>query len=91
METSAQRTLREESYAKRRKWSRTDTARFLNDRSATCWALMRRRRGNWPREPGFFGRWLQVNEPKIFLRAHKLLASARTEQLREKLVPSDLL
>lgn len=87
MDTPKQRA---EAY-RRRVWSRTDSARFLSARSPTCWALIRRRPGNWPREPAQFGYWLQINEPKIFDRAHQKLAAARTAELREKLVPSDLL
>lgn len=68
-------------------WSRSDSERWLNDRSEALVAWLRRR------EPSFIhvhsrraGRWIRSNRKALFDRAHlKLAACGSDEQAREKL------
>lgn len=80
------------SWERRRKWSRTDTARHLNDRSAPLIALFRRE------HPAMnlthtrqFGYWLKDAAPALFDRAHTRLAAAPDDAARDRLLPTELL
>lgn len=81
-----------DAWARRRKWSRTDTARHLNDRSEPLIAYFRRR------QPSAiiphcrqFGYWLKLHSPAAFDRAHQRLASAADDSVRDRLLPTELL
>lgn len=80
------------AWATRRRWSRTDTARHLDDRSEPLLALYRRR---FPREPiphtHRFGYWLREHAPVLFDRAHTALAAAPDDPTRDRLLPTELL
>lgn len=71
-------------------WTRTDTARHLNDRSEAILALLRRRPGQWPKHTHQVGYWLKEHAPALFDRAHATLAAATLDPARERLLPSDL-
>lgn len=78
-------------WTKRRTWSRTDTARWLSDRSETVLALLRRRPGQWPKHTRQIGYWLKNNATNFFERAHDALAAVETDTERERLLASDVL
>ena len=78
------------SWAKIRPWSRTDSARWLNDRSAPVLAWLRRRAGHWPAHSAQIGYWLKENQPSMFAGVHTALA-ALSDEGRERAIPSDLL
>lgn len=76
------------AWAKRRPaWTRTDTARWLNARSASVLAWVRRKdQAGAPGHSNQMGRWLQEYRTNDFSRAHQRLALCGTdEQAREKL------
>lgn len=67
-------------------WTRNDTARWLNERSAGLLAYVRRARPERaPSHSKAMGRWLLEAEPKLFDRAHARLHAARTDETREKM------
>lgn len=67
-------------------WTRNDTARWLNERSAGLLAFVRRARPERaPSHSKAMGRWLLESEPALFNRAHDRLGAARTNDAREKL------
>lgn len=67
-------------------WTRNDTARWLNDRSAGLLAYVRRVRPEQaPTHSKAMGRWLLESEPALFNRAHARLGAAKTNAAREKL------
>lgn len=79
-------------YAKHvRKWSRTDTERWISERSATGLALLRRRAGTWPAQAKQLGLWLRQHQPKVFDRAHAALAAAPDDARREQMTPAEIL
>jgi hypothetical protein len=57
-------------------WSRNETIRWLNERSAGVLAWLRRRDTGAPARSEAMGRWLQEKRPEVFRRAHTRLASA---------------
>lgn len=77
-------------WEKIRRWSRTDSARWVNDRSASVLAWLRRRSGEWPAHSAQMGYWLKENSPAIFDRIHTTLAGLSPES-REQTLPGDLL
>lgn len=81
----------QDAYARRRVWSRTDTARWLCDRSAPVLALLRRRPGAWPAHSRSLGYWLKENAPDLFAAAHTALLAARDDTAREALLPKNVL
>jgi hypothetical protein len=87
---SSARAALEQAWQRRRPWSRTDTARFLDDRSEPLLALLRRRPGEWPKHSRQFGQWLRTNQTRIFDRAHRLLAGQKDDAARERMIPSEL-
>lgn len=78
-------------WLRRRTWSRTDTSRWLNDRSPTVLAWLRRRSGAWPDELDQSGYWLRVHHPIIFNAAHTRLAREKTDAAREQIHVGDVL
>jgi hypothetical protein len=75
----------QEAWTKRRPaWSRDETARWLNDRSETLLALLRRRdAANAPSHSRNMGWWLQSHDKELFARAHAKLLGHKGP--REKL------
>lgn len=71
-----------------RKWSRTDTARWLDDRNEAVLAALRRRPGAWPHVRSI-GYWLKDHAPEVFDRVHARLAKAG-EAGAEKLFPMEV-
>lgn len=80
------------AWERRKKWSRTDTARHLNDRSEPLLALYRRRQpAQVVGHSRQFGYWLKEHAPAVFDRAHARLAELPDDAAREALLPTDLL
>lgn len=79
------------AYERRRTWSRTDSARWLNDRSAPVLALLRRRQGQWPAHSRSLGYWLKEHTPDLFLSAHAVLAAEKNDDARDALLPQQVL
>jgi len=77
-------------WEKIKKWSRTDSARWVNDRSAAALAWLRRRAGQWPAHSAQMGYWLRDNNPALFDQIHTTLAGLSPEG-REQSHPGDLL
>lgn len=73
------------------RWSRTDTARWLNDRAPAVLAWLRRRQGDWPLENERIGYWLNLYSRRVFDRAHARLTAGRNDEERELLLPSEVL
>lgn len=78
-------------WEKRRRWSRTDTTRWLNDRSPAVLAWLRRRPGSWPAHSKQVGEWIKEYTPRVFDRAHDRLAAAPDDLARENLLPRETL
>lgn len=79
---------RQAMWARRRPaWTRTDTVRWLNDRSAAVLALLRRAdAAAAPVYSSSMGRWLKDNSAALFQRAHERLAQpGRNERARQAL------
>lgn len=73
------------AWAKRRPWTRTDTVRWIDDRSESALAWLRRRAGTWPLHSKKFGSWLKEHEPRRFDAAHRILTNTRTDAARDAL------
>jgi len=82
---------RVEQYQRRRRWSRTDSARWLNDRSPAILAWLRRGPGDWPHRTDEAGYWLKEKKPSLFDAAHNRLAHESTDSARDALHVGDLL
>lgn len=81
-----------QAWARRRPpWTRTDTARWLNDRSEQVLAWLRRRRPRAPQHSRQMGYWVKENEPHVFSRVHEQLAACATNNDRERLLTSEVL
>lgn len=80
----------EKAWEKRRKWTRTFTARLLNERQATVLAFLRRMPGKWPQRSENIGFWLQRYTPALFAQLHERLAALPDEAAREALPVSEL-
>ena len=79
------------AWAKRRPaWTRTDTARWLNERSEQVLAWLRRKSTRAPGHSRQMGYWVKDNEPVVFDRAHARL-SATLRQDREQLLTGEVL
>ena len=78
------------SYSRRRKWGRTDSQRWLDDRSAAVMAWLRRNPGSWPTNIEQAGAWLKDRHIALFDRAHAQLAGAADETKRAALHVGDL-
>lgn len=72
-------------------WTRTDTARWLNERSEPVLAWLRRRAARSPSHSRQMGYWVKENEPAIFARAHERLARCGNNQDREQLLTDEVL
>lgn len=72
-------------YAQARRWSRTDTARWLSDRSEAVLARLRRLGREGPDHSNQMGRWLkdQARDRSTFDRAHAALAAYPDDAARE--------
>lgn len=81
----------EASWAKRRPWSRTATARWLNDRSPSVMAWLRLRPGKWPATSNSIGYWLQEHAPAVFGQVHERLLEAGSEAKRDALRVGEVL
>jgi len=67
---------------KRPAWSRTETTRWLNDRSAGALAWLRRSQADSPRHSNAMGFWLKDNRPDLYDRAHERLAALGSDSGR---------
>lgn len=80
------------AWTKRRPaWTRTDTARWLNERSEPLLARLRRRAGRAPSHSRQIGYWVKENEPTLFARAHERLARCANSQDRDQLLIDEVL
>lgn len=70
-------------------WTRTDTARWLSDRSEPLLARLRRR-GHAPAHSRQMGYWLKDNLPAAFARAHTRLLETDADT-RDSLLIDDVL
>jgi hypothetical protein len=73
------------AWAKRRTWTRTDTARWIDDRSESALAWLRRQPGTWPVHSKKFGYWLKEHDTRRFDAAHRLLSKTRSDVARDAL------
>jgi len=78
-------------WLRRKPWTRTETARWGNDRSEPLLALLRRRPGRWPDTSRNVGEWLKINATPVFDRIHARLGALPSDEAREALLPSDAL
>lgn len=79
------------AWARRRPaWTRTDSARWLNDRSEPLLAWLRRRAGRAPAHSRQMGYWLKAERPDLFNSAHTRLAAAKAEA-RETLIIDEVM
>jgi hypothetical protein len=89
-EAQAQEAKGVERWQKIRVWSRTDSARWLNDRSAPVLAWLRRRAGQWPAHSAQVGYWLKDHAPEVFNHVHDKLTKLGSEA-REGALPGEVL
>lgn len=78
------------AYTARARWTRTATARWLDDRAPAAIAALRRLlRSPVPdvRQPGY---WLKEHNPPLFARAHERLATLPTDAAREQAIIPDI-
>jgi hypothetical protein len=81
-----------DAWARRRPWTRTDTARHLNDRSEPLLAVLRRSHPQLaPSHTKQAGYWLKTHFPALFDRAHKRLAAAADDDARSAILPTELI
>lgn len=71
-------------------WTRTDTARWLNDRSEPVLAWLRRHAAQAPAHSQQMGYWLKERRQDVFDRAHTRLAAVGAGD-RETLTTSEVL
>lgn len=91
-ETRHKRSAGEKAWAAKPHWSRTATARFLDDRSPALIALFRRSYpAKAPSHTRQFGHWLKIYAPALFDRAHRLLLDCADDAARDRLLPTDFL
>jgi len=82
----------QQAWQRRKPWTRTESARWLNDRGPALLAHLRRAPGRWPEAcPKFMGEWLKTNAAPLFDHAHAALAARKTDEARATLGPTDLL
>jgi len=79
------------AWARRRPWTRTDTGRWLNDRSEALLAWARRRLRQTPSYSRQIGYWLKENEPATFSRAHARLAACANDDDRSGLLIDEVM
>jgi hypothetical protein len=81
-----------EAWERRRPWTRTDSARHLNDRSEPLLAVIRRAHPQLaPAHTRQAGYWLKVHAPSLFDRAHKRLFAATDDTARNAILPTELI
>lgn len=81
-----------QAWSRRRpQWTRTDSARWLSERSEPLLAWLRRRSPRAPAHSRQMGYWLKENEPAIFDRAHTRLAACRQAAARERMLIEEVL
>jgi hypothetical protein len=74
------------AWERRRTWSKTDTARWLNARSPAVLAWLRRKPGDWPKQWNHtLGYWLRDSSTRVFNRAHKRLLAGGDDATREQM------
>lgn len=72
------------AYQRRRRWSKTDTARWLNDRHATVVAYLRRRGCGPVGNVTSVGFWLkEERHPELFEQIHNRLLAMENDEARE--------
>lgn len=80
------------AWARRRPaWTRTDSARWLNERSAQVLAWLRRKSTHAPEHSRQMGYWVKDNEAAVFARAHERLMACATQQDRDHLLIHEVL
>lgn len=75
------------AYQARRKWTRTDTTRWLDARSEALLAWMRRHGPAAPRYSAKMGQWLKDSCPDhgiLYQRAHTALTALPDDPARER-------
>ena len=78
------------SYARRRKWCRADSARWLDERSPAIMAWLRRQPGQWPNQIEQAGGWLKDRHLALVDRAHARLSAAADDTARSALHVGDI-
>ena len=82
----------QQAWRRRKPWTRTESARWLNDRGPALLAHLRRSPGRWPEAcPKQMGEWLKTSATPLFDHAHAALAARKTDEARDALGPTDLL
>lgn len=79
------------AWQRRRRWSRTDTSRWLSERSARVLAWVRRHRTGGPAHSHRMGYWLAEYDVPVFNRAHAALSAAPDDAAREALLVEEVL
>lgn len=80
------------AWERRKTWSKTDSARFISERSEPLLALFRREHAEIRLlHTSRFGYWLREHAPAIFARAHSRLAAAPNDEARNRLLPTEIL
>jgi len=88
MDTAQLQSIRnQEAWARRRPaWTRNETARWLNERSETLLAYLRRKEpSSAPSHSKRMGWWVQTNRKPLFEHAHKKLFGCASPDQRERL------
>jgi hypothetical protein len=63
-------------------WTRNETMRWLNDRSALALAWLRRSDSGAPTHSANMGRWLKELRPELFSRAHSRLSTPGLDEAK---------
>lgn len=80
------------AWAKRRPaWTRTDTTRWLNERSASVLAWLRRSGADSPAHSSSIGQWLKDHQHPLYPRAHARLLACLEPAQREKISVPEVL
>jgi len=79
------------AWQRRKPWTRTDTARWLNGRNEPLLAWLRRKTVKAPSHSNQMGYWLKEHAVEIFDRAHKKLAGYATDADREAVLIDEVL
>lgn len=83
-----------EKWARMRKWSRTDTARWLTDHTEPVIAQLRRLGSECPQRPRSVGFWLKdmpTADHALFGRAHDRLAALTSDEQRDRALVTEIL
>lgn len=67
-------TIMEQTYERRRRWTKNDTCRLLDERVELANGKIRQ-----------WGNWLRIRHPAVFQRAHAQLAALRNDEERNRL------